>query len=117
MFGVISPIDSMRRQVLGQGLPLPSGPQDVENPIQHIAHIARASPPAMSRRRNHGLRNRPLGIGRILLEAGDRSMLMADRSAYLNVHTGNPKPFVWTKTVAKIFSKVSRAKPALESRQ
>jgi hypothetical protein len=67
----------------------------------------------MSRGRNHGLHNRPLGIGRILLEAGDWSMLMADRSPYLNNHTGNPKPFVWTKTAAEIFSKVARAKPAL----
>jgi hypothetical protein len=69
----------------------------------------------MARRRNHGLHNRPRGIGRFLLEVGDWSMLMADRSPYLDNHTGNPKRFVWTKTAAKIFSKVARAKPALES--
>jgi hypothetical protein len=34
---------------------------------------------------------------------------------YLNNHNGNPKPYVWTKTAAEIFSKVARAKQALES--
>src|SRR5437773_2417079 len=34
---------------------------------------------------------------------------------YLNHHNGSPKPYVWTKTAAEIFSKVVRAKQALES--
>ena len=56
---------ALGRQVLGQGLPLATGPQDVENPVQHLAHIHRPSPPAMSRRRNHRLDNPPFGIGQI----------------------------------------------------
>ena len=34
---------------------------------------------------------------------------------YLDNHNGNPKPYVSTKTAAEIFSKVARAKQALES--
>ncbi|MGO9684185.1 MAG: IS630 family transposase, partial [Beijerinckiaceae bacterium] len=34
---------------------------------------------------------------------------------YLDNHNGHPKPYVWTKTAAEIFSKVARAKLALES--
>src|SRR6266699_1651624 len=34
---------------------------------------------------------------------------------YLDKHNGHPKPYVWTKTAAEIFSKVVRAKQALES--
>jgi hypothetical protein len=64
----------------------------------------------MSRGRNHELHNRPLGVRRILLEAGDWSTLMADRPPYLDNRTGNPKPFVWTKTAAEIFSKVAPAR-------
>jgi hypothetical protein len=30
-------------------------------------------------------------------------------------HNGHPKPYVWTKTAAEIFSKVAGAKQALES--
>jgi hypothetical protein len=41
------------------------GPQDVEDPIQHLAHIHRAFAPAMPRRRDHGLHNRPFAIGQI----------------------------------------------------
>ena len=33
---------------------------------------------------------------------------------YLDNHNGHPKPYVWTKTAAEIFSKVARAKQALE---
>jgi hypothetical protein len=36
-------------------------------------------------------------------------------SNYLDNHNGHPKPYVWTKTAAEIFSKVARAKQALES--
>jgi hypothetical protein len=34
---------------------------------------------------------------------------------YLDKHNDHPKPYVWTKTAAEIFSKVARAKQALES--
>ena len=34
---------------------------------------------------------------------------------YLDNHNDRPKPYVWTKTTAEIFSKVARAKQALES--
>jgi hypothetical protein len=34
---------------------------------------------------------------------------------YLDRHNDHPKPYVWTKTAAEIFSKVARAKQALES--
>jgi len=52
-------------QVFGQGLPLAASPQDIENPVQHLAHIDRASTPAMPSRRDHGLHNRPFGISQI----------------------------------------------------
>ena len=34
---------------------------------------------------------------------------------YLDKHNGQPKPYVWTKTAAEIFTKVARAKQASES--
>jgi hypothetical protein len=34
---------------------------------------------------------------------------------YLDKHNDQPKPYVWTKTAAEIFTKVARAKQALES--
>ena len=34
---------------------------------------------------------------------------------YLDEHNGQPNPYVWTKTAAEIFTKVARAKQALES--
>jgi len=34
---------------------------------------------------------------------------------YLDNHNGRPKPCGWTKTAAEIFSKIARAKQALES--
>ena len=34
---------------------------------------------------------------------------------YLDKHNGQPKPYIWTKTAAEIFSKVARAKQVLES--
>jgi hypothetical protein len=34
---------------------------------------------------------------------------------YLDKHNGQTKPYVWTKTAAEIFTKVARAKQALES--
>jgi hypothetical protein len=34
---------------------------------------------------------------------------------YLDEHNDQPKPYVWSKTATEIFSKVARAKQALES--
>ncbi len=34
---------------------------------------------------------------------------------YLKNHNADPKPYVWTKSAAKIFQKIARAKQALES--
>jgi transposase len=34
---------------------------------------------------------------------------------YLDKHNDQPKPYVWTKTAAEIFTKVARAKQTLES--
>jgi len=34
---------------------------------------------------------------------------------YLDKHNDQPKPYVWSKTAAEIFTKVARAKQALES--
>jgi hypothetical protein len=34
---------------------------------------------------------------------------------YLDTHNDQPKPYVWTKTAAEAFTKVARAKQALES--
>ena len=34
---------------------------------------------------------------------------------YLDKHNDQPKPYVWTKTAAEIFTKVAHAKQALES--
>src|SRR5262249_44585541 len=48
-----------------QRLPLASRPQDVENSIQHLAHVHRPFAPTMSRWRDHGLYDRPFGIGQI----------------------------------------------------
>ena len=44
--------------------------------------------------------------------AGELEQAIMD---YLDNHNGHPKPYVWTKTAAEIFSKVARAKQALES--
>ena len=56
---------AFRRQILGQRLPLAAGPQDVENPVQDLAHIHRAFAAAMPGGRDHGLHDRPFGIGQI----------------------------------------------------
>jgi hypothetical protein len=34
---------------------------------------------------------------------------------YLDKHNDQPKPYIWTKTATEIFTKVARAKQALES--
>src|SRR5947209_2479975 len=44
--------------------------------------------------------------------AGELEQAIMD---YLDNHNGHPKPYVWTKTAAEIFSKVARAKQVLES--
>src|ERR1700747_2335666 len=53
------------RQIFRQRLPLASRPQDVEDSIQHLAHVHRPFAPTMSRWRDHGLHDRPFGIGQI----------------------------------------------------
>src|ERR1700745_464589 len=53
------------RQIFRQRLPLAARPQDVEDPIQHLAHVHRPFAPTMSRWRGHGLYDRPFGIGRV----------------------------------------------------
>src|SRR4029077_1247462 len=53
------------RQIFRQRLPLASRPQDVEDSIQHLAHVHRPFAPTMSRWRDHGLYDRPFGIGQI----------------------------------------------------
>src|SRR5258706_16321146 len=49
------------RQVFRQRLPLAARPQDVEDPIQHLAHVHRPFAPTMSRWRDHWLYDRPFG--------------------------------------------------------
>ena len=43
---------TLGREVFGQGLLLASGPQHIENPVQHFAHIQGASSPPVLGRRN-----------------------------------------------------------------
>src|SRR3954465_3171352 len=38
---------ALRRQILGQRLPLAAGPQHVEDPVQNLAHVPRPSAPAV----------------------------------------------------------------------
>ena len=45
---------ALRRQVFGQRLPLASGPEHVENPVQDFAHVDRAFASTVSPRRNIG---------------------------------------------------------------
>ncbi len=40
-------------------------PHDVEDSVQHLAHIHRASPPALFGRRNYRLHNPPFGVGQV----------------------------------------------------
>jgi len=58
---------ALRRQVLRQGLPLAAGPQDVENPVQHLTHIHLAFAPAVPRWRDQVLHKHPFGIDQITL--------------------------------------------------
>ena len=50
------------RQSLGECLPLAAGPQHVEDPVQHFAHVHRPSALAVPAWRDHGRYDRPFGI-------------------------------------------------------
>ena len=56
---------ALRWQILGQGAPLAAGRQDVEEPVQHLAHVHRAPTAAALGRRDEGLDQRPLGVGQV----------------------------------------------------
>src|SRR3954452_21430336 len=54
-----------RRQVLGQGAPLAAGGEDVEDAVQHLAHVHRALAAAAPGRRDEGLDQRPFLARRV----------------------------------------------------
>jgi hypothetical protein len=56
---------ALRRQVFGQCLPLASGPEHIENPVQDLAHVHRPLTSTVSRRRDHRRDKRPLDVGQI----------------------------------------------------
>ena len=56
---------ALRRQVFGQRLPLASGPEHVENPVQDFAHVDRAFASTVSRRRDHRHNNGPFVSDRL----------------------------------------------------
>jgi len=56
---------ALRRQVFGQRLPLASGPEHVENPVQDFAHVDRAFASTVSPRRDHRSDNRPFVVSQI----------------------------------------------------
>jgi hypothetical protein len=56
---------AFRRQILGQRLPLASGPKHVEDRVQSLSNIDRTLAPAVPSRRNHRLDQRPFGVGQI----------------------------------------------------
>jgi hypothetical protein len=51
---------ALRRQILGQRLPLAAGPQHVEDPVEHLAHVHRPSAPAVPAWRDHGAQRCPI---------------------------------------------------------
>src|SRR5262249_38734358 len=61
----IGPYRALRRQVLGQRLPLAARRQHVENAVQNLAHIDRALAAAVLGGWDHGLDNRPFGVDQI----------------------------------------------------
>ena len=56
---------AFRRQILGQRLPLPSGPQQIEKAVDNLAHVDVPWPTATSCRRNHRRHQAPFFIGEI----------------------------------------------------
>src|SRR5688572_4201564 len=56
---------ALRRQVFRHRVPLAAGRQDVEEPIQHFAHVHFARAPAVLGRRDHRFNQGPLGVGQI----------------------------------------------------
>src|SRR6266566_9279480 len=61
----IGPYRALRRQVLGQRLPLAARRQHVENAVQNLAHIDRALAAAVLGGWDHGLDNPPFGVDQI----------------------------------------------------
>src|SRR5262249_36989167 len=61
----IGPYRALRRQVLGQRLPLAARRQHVENAVQNLAHIDRALAAAVLGGGEHGLDNHPFGVNQI----------------------------------------------------
>src|SRR3712207_7844189 len=56
---------ALRGQALGQGAPLATRGQHVEDPVQHLAHVHRAPTAAAPARRDERLDQRPLPTGRV----------------------------------------------------
>jgi len=56
---------ALGRQVLGQSAPLAAGCQNVEDPVQDLAHDHRPLAAAALGRRDQGLHQRPLGVGEV----------------------------------------------------
>lgn len=56
---------AFRRQILGQRLPLASGPQQIEKAVDNLAHVDVPRPTATSCRRNHRRHQAPFFIGEI----------------------------------------------------
>jgi len=50
-----------------------------------------------------------------LVQRGDVRVWISAEVEYLDRHTSDPKPLVWTKSAGQILEKVARTKQALES--
>jgi len=71
---------SFRRQILGQRLPLTTGPQEVEKAIDNLAHVDVPRPPVTSCWRDHRRHQGPFFIGEI---TGITNILTSCRSTML----------------------------------
>ena len=56
---------ALRRQILGQSLPLTAGRQHIEDRVQHFADVHLAPPAAALGRRDHRLDQRPFAIRQV----------------------------------------------------
>src|SRR5690242_18356661 len=84
---------ALRRQVLGQSLPLAAGRQHVEDGVQHLANVHLAPASATLGRRNHRLDQRPFGLAQITRIAqsatlGSAAVFRLPHRAPLNGHSG-----------------------------
>src|SRR5438067_11504155 len=84
---------ALRRQVLGQSLPLAAGRQHIEDGVQHLANVHLAPASAALRRRNHRLNQRPFGLAQITRIAqsatlGSAAVFRLPHRAPLNSHSG-----------------------------